>query len=286
MHSLRTLVLILVTAGIAAAQTSWTGTASDAFADPANWSAGVPTATVDATIPSGTPNAPRVANAGQAVRTLVVDGNATLEIAAGVDLAVFGSLTVTGAITGGGRVSMEGADGTVLAGSGPLPGLRIAKTVNTRNVTVQDAPTVTGSLELTGGTLFTATPAILTVQGDATFAGGQLSSNIDFSNNNDIGEIWVSGNVTFTGTTASGTQPDLFFAGDLTSDGTYDPTSSRFVANGTAQQTIGGAAPRANGLFVESGSSVRLTSTVVFRSTLSVLGTLTTDVAFDRPAVC
>src|SRR5262245_43639444 len=43
-------LFILLMAASAGAQTSWTGTSSTAWATAANWTAGVPTATVDAII--------------------------------------------------------------------------------------------------------------------------------------------------------------------------------------------------------------------------------------------
>lgn len=96
------LLLMLATSTAAAQVTNWTGAVSPAWEIAGNWDNGVPTSTVDAVIPSGTPNDPSVASPGAACRNLTLTG-AELHLDAGAGLTVngIGSFN-SGSLTGSG----------------------------------------------------------------------------------------------------------------------------------------------------------------------------------------
>ncbi|MDC0177999.1 T9SS type A sorting domain-containing protein [Polaribacter sp.] len=70
--------------------TTWTGANSSVWTDTGNWSNGLPTASVDAIIPSGLTNQP-VINSAVAVNNLSVNAASTLTVASGGSLIVNGS---------------------------------------------------------------------------------------------------------------------------------------------------------------------------------------------------
>jgi hypothetical protein len=86
--------------------TSWTGLVSTDWFTAGNWSAGIPTADVDATIPASAPNMPTIsANAANA-RNLTVNSDATLNMSGGT-LALAANLTNNGTFTAtGGTVTL------------------------------------------------------------------------------------------------------------------------------------------------------------------------------------
>ncbi len=89
------------------AQTNWTGTNGISWSDPGNWSAGVPDAADDVTIPNTT-NKPTISGGTVAVaKTTEVRSGTTLTIAATA------SLTLNGSKSGGGGTTAFLNDGTV-----------------------------------------------------------------------------------------------------------------------------------------------------------------------------
>ncbi len=250
---------------MAPGQTTWTGATSTAWSDPANWSAGVPSASVDATIPAGTPFLPSVAATAAAVRTLTVDTGASVDVGGGLTLDVYGNLTVNGALAGAGVVAFAGTATRQFAGAGSVRELRIA--LGGGSVQINSDVTVTGDLTLSSGDLQPRYGHTLAVGGNADFLGGTLSV---YSG----GTIDVAGHVTFAGTTASGPQPTLRCAGNWSQAGSYQPTNGQVVFDGTGGQAVQGSPLRLDRVEVASGSAVTLGSPLQVLDTLTVSGSL------------
>jgi hypothetical protein len=62
------------------AQTTWDGSASTDWFDADNWSAGVPDAADDVSIPGGMPNQPSIGAAGALAKSVAVAASATLTV--------------------------------------------------------------------------------------------------------------------------------------------------------------------------------------------------------------
>src|SRR3954463_15235230 len=75
---LLTAIALLTASTVSAyAQTDWTGTFSNGWFNPLNWSAGVPNAATSANIDTVTPNSTEVRGAGAAALNLAVGQNGT-----------------------------------------------------------------------------------------------------------------------------------------------------------------------------------------------------------------
>lgn len=275
-----------LSSSVVAQTTTWTGAAGSAWNVAANWSAGVPTASANAVVPAGTPNAPATAGAASpACATLVFNAGATLSVSSGDTLAVGGTTTIngtlqqdgtttvggnlsgSGAALGGGTISLVGSGTTTFGGLvGTTCLLQVAKSGG--GFAQMNAPTTCGGLLLTGGNLqvsFGGTHT-LTVNGNATFSGGALSFSF-------VGTIAVNGNVTFSGTSCVNA-PNFTFTGDWTGGPGFAPTNGTATPLGTTTQTLGGGATFFN-FAVQSGTSPVLAGAATVNGILTVNGTLT-----------
>ncbi|MEM7310906.1 MAG: hypothetical protein AAF682_29825 [Planctomycetota bacterium] len=171
MRVLRQLLLLAPLAVPAAAQTTWTGAASDDWNDALNWSAGVPGAADDAVVPAGTPNAPSSYGADPVCLGLTIDAGASMSLASGFDLTVGGTLDLAGALSvaSGSEVAVAAdlvlADGADLDADGELD--------VDGAIQLGDASTAfdLGGLAHTVGTDFTSSGASAT-SGTLVFDGG------------------------------------------------------------------------------------------------------------------
>ena len=97
--------------------TSWTGTISTDWFTAGNWSAGVPTSTLDASIPSSAPFMPLISAGAAVAKTLTLNSGATLTMTGGT-LDEQGTWTNNGTFTAtGGTVQLGGTAGAQLVGS-------------------------------------------------------------------------------------------------------------------------------------------------------------------------
>ena len=194
----RAVAALAVALGLAVpglAQATWTGTASTAWDDPANWSTGaVPTQTTDVLVPT-TANQPLVGPAIARVRDLAVletavvttSGTGTVEVhgdltlvasalgtgsvslgPAGADLRLFGTLTQDDASalqSGGGRVLFEA--GSSLAGTA----LRLPAASLVAGTTTLLAEAEVLDLDVTGGTSAGAFPWVFADPGATALSG-------------------------------------------------------------------------------------------------------------------
>ena len=225
----------------------WSGTVSTDWSVAANWNGGaVPTASIDVTIPSGTPFAPTTTALSNA-HNLTVNSSATLTLSGG-NLNVHGDLTVN-------------------------PGGQIA------------LPTSTAGL-LTFGNVTTDTAGTTGVTGCGLGAGINLQSggpfNISgkFCNLNIFGNYTMNGPIVLPGSTNGGqmqvsTSANLTFNGHRLDAKSYGATGGTLTMQNAADSLVlhGGGTGYAN--FLNGSETGFMTAgTVVLRtSSMSVTGT-------------
>ncbi|UOQ72763.1 Ig-like domain-containing protein [Hymenobacter cellulosilyticus] len=96
--------------------TSWTGAVSTDWFTAGNWTSGVPTSTVDATVANGAPRYPVVATGTANTKNLTVASNASLTQSGGI-IALTGNFATAGTFTAtGGQVSLVGTSEQRLGG--------------------------------------------------------------------------------------------------------------------------------------------------------------------------
>ena len=135
---------------LAPGPTVWSGTASVDWFNAANWTGGVPTATDNGVVPSGTPNAPTIGVGSAAVHDLTLNGS-TLTLNGGT-LDINGVFTNNGGSlvqTGAGGVAFTGTTPQVLGGSGGTVQLT-SLTVGPAGATLSGPVQVTQTLTLQG----------------------------------------------------------------------------------------------------------------------------------------
>ena len=223
---------IFMIGGGAGAQTTWLGTTSADWHDPANWSAGVPGTTTATTIPAGAPNQP-------AIGAAAVCGALTLNASAGLTLNAplsangnNGNISISGTMVGAGTFSVTGP--VSLSSTQPLPNLTILSgSVNFTTATVAgDFAVLGGAVQIIG---------TLTVQGTSTLSGGSLSSPAN-PFGVPTGTFVVYGAVSWTGTTCT-QPPSITCHGDWTATAAFDPSTTvaqSLTLAGTTLQTISG----------------------------------------------
>ena len=255
------------------AQTTWTGAVSADWGVAGNWSAGVPTASVDAVVPTGAPNQPSTAGvAGATCRDLALNAGATLTIAPSFPLAAARSVTFSGNITGGGLLRFVGNFAANAGGAGAIgASIEIAKTLS-GSVGVTSSWSVTGDLTHTSGAFLVAQNVsyVVNVSGNAAFQGGTLGV---FA----TGTIEVAGDVTFSGTTVTGAVPTIRCGGNWTANSSFAPAGGLAVMSGTGAQSIAGA-----GSFWTL--TINASSVTTSPVPLTIGGTLTVNGTLSMPA--
>ena len=108
---------VVYKSGVAATGTAWTGAVSTDWATAGNWSNGVPTSTLDATIPAGQPRYPVLTTGTFTAKTLTLASGATLTQSGGT-LDLKGNFANAGTFTAtGGLVSLSGSASQAVGGS-------------------------------------------------------------------------------------------------------------------------------------------------------------------------
>lgn len=152
-----------------ATRTTWTGTVSTDWFTAGNWTAGVPTATLDATIPAGATRYPALGGGAASVRTFTLAAGAALTQTAGT-LDVSGDWLNGGTATlSGGTVQLSGTAATTLGGAVPTTFTNLTVASSGVGVTLGQSPVVTGTLTLRSGTLSTGS-YLLTLGSTATLS--------------------------------------------------------------------------------------------------------------------
>jgi fibronectin-binding autotransporter adhesin len=199
---------------------TWTGAASSDWSNPANWSPTVvPTSTSDVVIPSALGTYP-VLTAPAFTRNLVVQTGASIDLN-GFTLTSSGDVDAGTTISGAGTFAVDGVAKTL---RGTVPNLRVTGTT-----TLSGTTAVTGSLTIDG------VNAVLGMGGQAATVAGDLvvqnSGVLVMTSSTD--QLTVNGDATFAGGDETGLLIDgvLQVAGDFTQVSATVPTS--FVAGGT-----------------------------------------------------
>ena len=151
---------------LAPTATVWLGNGTMDWNTATNWSAGVPTSIVDATVPAATAPYPLIENIAGIAKSLTIGSSASLTMSGG-SLDVKGALTNSGSISAtGGSVTLSGTTAQALGGSGSTQLWNLA-IINAAGATQAGALSIHGVLAPTSGTL-TTNGQPLTLLSDAT----------------------------------------------------------------------------------------------------------------------
>lgn len=129
----------------------WNGTSSINWNDAANWCNGVPDKTTDVTIPSGTPYQPTI-NSSAECHNLTISSGATVTIASGGTLDLYGDLTINGTFnSNNGLFQLKGN----LMQNIPSVTAKDVVVDNNQGVTINGDMTVTNTITLNNGKIYT-----------------------------------------------------------------------------------------------------------------------------------
>lgn len=146
--------------------TAWLGGGSTDWFGAANWSAGVPSSTLDATVPAGTSPYPLIASGSAVARSLTIGSGASLTQTGGT-LAVQGTLANSGTLSAtGGTLSLNGTAPQAIGGSGSTQ-LWTLTVANPAGATLAGPLSIRSVLALSSGNL-TTNGQPLTLLSDAT----------------------------------------------------------------------------------------------------------------------
>jgi hypothetical protein len=209
------LVLVTVMFGTGStllAQTTWNGSAGTVWTNAANWSAGVPDASDDVTIPNVT-NDPTISASGAVAKSVIIQSGGVLTIGAAGTLAgtVGGGnyfMLNSGTVTNSGAITVDAAIGIGISNYGVFsnPGGQITINKSTTNGIANKAGTFTNTGTISIGNLNDI--GINGISNDAAFnnnTGGQI--NIDRANSrgieNNTGSTFTNQATIVIGATAS-----------------------------------------------------------------------------------
>ncbi|MES2891559.1 MAG: T9SS type A sorting domain-containing protein [Bacteroidota bacterium] len=181
--------------GEAIVGSSWTGNSSTAWNTAGNWSAGVPTASTNITVPGGRTNYPIITTAVSGLNVTINSG-ATITVTGGV-LSIYGVTTNSGKIIATlGGVSFVGNTAqqipAALFQNNTVKDLVIN---NPAGVTINDTLGVSGVLTLSSGQLSTGGHLTLLSSADGTarvaqITGGSISGNVTVERYNSNHRAW------------------------------------------------------------------------------------------------
>ncbi|SHJ07313.1 Por secretion system C-terminal sorting domain-containing protein [Hymenobacter daecheongensis DSM 21074] len=177
--------------------TSWTGAVSSDWFTAANWSSGVPTTTVDATIPAAAPNMPGISASTATAKALTLNPGSTLTQTGGT-LNITANLTNSGTFQPtGGTVSLGSTTLASILGSGNTRfwnltvGASGAQLSTSANTSVQRLLTLNGNF-VTNGNPFTlesnaSATAMVVNSGGSVVGTATMQRYIDPSLNAGLG---------------------------------------------------------------------------------------------------
>ncbi|GAA4372108.1 hypothetical protein GCM10023186_01240 [Hymenobacter koreensis] len=147
-----------------ATTTTWTGNVSTDWFTAGNWSDGVPTALLDASIPSGRPRMPIIASGAAAAKALTISSGAALSMSGGT-LDLKGNVANDGSFSAStGTVTLSGAANQTLNGTGTsnLYDLTVGLSGATLGgpLRVARVLTLNGNLNSAGNLTLLSTPAL------------------------------------------------------------------------------------------------------------------------------
>jgi hypothetical protein len=180
-------ILVVSTKGIAQAPPPppglmWTGHSSTDWNNPDNWTGGVPSSTQTVIIPSPSPNYPIVSSSTVAVRNLLINPGASLTVASGAAIDIYGAWANYGnSSIGTGAVNLRDASGSTISGYTAFNELNIYGTY-TIGSNRADRIDITGALHKYAGCIITNNKLTLTSTAQQTAMivdhGGALRGKI------------------------------------------------------------------------------------------------------------
>ncbi|MGI4873115.1 MAG: Ig-like domain-containing protein [Janthinobacterium lividum] len=179
--------------------TTWTGTISPDWFTAGNWTNGVPTAALSATIPNGTVFSPFISAGTATTLNLTLNSGATLSMSGGT-LDVRGNLTDNGTFlpTGGTAILGGGAPNPSLLGSAQVRFWNLTVGSNNAQLNTSAGASVRRLLTLTG--TFTTNGNTFTLESDATGTALVVNSGGVVTGNATVQRyIDASGNTGTTG---------------------------------------------------------------------------------------
>ncbi|MBN2489530.1 MAG: hypothetical protein JXQ29_01585 [Planctomycetes bacterium] len=270
---------LLVTAS---AQTLWTGQFGSDWFTPGNWSAGLPTATVDATIPAAPGNQPVVTFAGAACRHLTVETGATLVLSGG-------TLTVSGVCTNAGTLTFSLGTlqlashftntGTLNPGTGTLLFFNAGSKNLVMGTAVFNNLIVSAGLVYAKGSIVAATLVVNpfaaidlgafnhTIAGDCNLSGGVTGT----------GELILTGSGDFT--TSAAPVPGVRVTGGVRTFGSVT-VSKNLTLTGGQTRLSGGTVNVLDDLDHQAGAALEINAPGL----LDVGGNVTIAGSFTMPA--
>ena len=225
---------------------TWNGSVSSDWHNASNWCSGIPTATTDVTIPSGSPNSPLL-TAGASCRNLTINAGASLGISGNGNLGIGGNFASNGSLNAtAGSVTFNGTAAQTISGTANLSFYHfvIAKTAGTGLTFTGSTNNVsTQNLTITSGNFIS--PATLTVNGNLAINAGNFTST--------------------TGT--------LNLKGNFLNNSVFSHNNGSINFNGSGLQTISGSSATSfyqlqvnNASNVSLGSNVTVTSSLILTS--------------------
>jgi len=255
---------------------NWTGAVSNDYNTAGNWNpSGVPAATDNVTIPSGTTNPPNLNNTTFTVSEFIQNAGQTLSLGTG-NMNVTGSFTNNGLVSGSGRVILNGAAPQTISGSGTIGNMELNNgTGATIGATAADSLKISGLLTLTSGTLTTNNKLKLkstasnqaAMVGPIPVSGAAISGNViherylSAPGNGSGGRSW---RLLTSPLANNATDNSIFYhwQNNGVNDGTgidlFSPTGTGTTGNGLTQ---GGAAPSIRGYNAITNAYVNVTNT-------------------------
>jgi hypothetical protein len=197
---------------------------------------------------------------------LTVASTGTLNLGGGSH--AFGdAFTVTGTLSATGTLVFDESSVQIaISSTAALPSVTIAKTGGSV-ARIAGNLAINGNLTQTSGVFQVAQGnTTVSVAGNAHFQGGTLQTWA-------VGTLDVAGNVTFSGTDATGGVPIIKCGGNWTSDANYSPSLGIAILDGSGPQTISGAG-QFDDLTIFPGATVTSNTSLTIGGPLIVNGSL------------
>jgi fibronectin-binding autotransporter adhesin len=257
---------LFVSLPVAAQTSTWTGSVDNAWHNSANWTSGVPNASVAAVI-AAVANSPTTGGAAATCASLTVSSGAVLTLSTGGPLSASGSsITIDGTVAGVEPLTLTGAGATNLSMglSGSVAALFVGKSFG-GSVFAASSLVVVDDLVVTSGLFNVNFGRTVSVGDDAFFNGGTLGAGSATTSVVD-----VAGDVVFAGTVAAATTPRIRAGGDYVGATSWAPTAGEIVFD-AGPSTISGACSFAD-LTVNPGVSVTTAVGATVNGVLTVNG--------------
>ncbi|MGE3316321.1 MAG: beta strand repeat-containing protein, partial [Planctomycetaceae bacterium] len=221
---------------------------------------------------------------------LVIQGSTTSTLAGGT-VTVAGNLTTTNTgFTGAGTIVLDGTGNQNFAGTGSIGNVRIQKSAGT--LTLQNTITATGDWQHVSGTVNAGTSTVVFVGDDKTVSASGMSFNNVTLNLGAGGDLSVVGTMDVNGSLViQGSTTSTLAAGTITAAGAITNTNSGFggagviVVDGTGNQTLsagGGAGQFSNLTIQKTAGTLTAQAGITVSNLLNFLeGTLAVSSTLD-----